>query len=134
MGELLRIGRVAAEAGVNVQTLRFYERKGIVPPPERTDGGYRLYPEDTISLVRFVKRAQTLGFTLSEIQELLELRDNPHRSCRRVKEVAEAKLDEVEEKLADLRRLKKALRGLAQSCDSDAGRLTCPILEALDAD
>lgn len=132
MMSLLRIGAVASAAGVNVQTLRFYERKGLIREPERTDGGYRLYPEETIRLVQFIKRAQALGFTLTEIGELLQLRDNPRRSCARVLEVAKSKMEEVDEKLRDLRRLKKALSDLTRSCAAEEGRLTCPILEALD--
>ncbi len=132
MTQLLRIGEVAKAADVSVQAMRFYERKGLVKTPARTAGGYRLYPPETVPLIRFIKRGQVLGFTLAEIEELLLLRDNPRRSCTRVQKVAEQKLKEIEDKLRDLRRLKDALSELTQSCSDEQGRLTCPILEALD--
>ena len=132
MVQPLRIGEVAREAGVNVQTLRYYERRGILPEPDRTAAGYRTYDPEAVRIVRFVKRAQDLGFTLQEIEDLLALRQNRRANCGRVKSLAEAKLGQVEENLVDLRRLKRALSGLVESCETKRASLDCPILEALE--
>lgn len=128
----MRIGAVAEEADVNVQTLRYYERRGILPEPQRLKSGYRNYGEDTVQMVRFIKRAQDLGFSLNEIEELLALRQNRRRSCGEVRGIAKAKLDDVDEKMHALRRLKKALATLVDRCDESGAALDCPILEALD--
>jgi Hg(II)-responsive transcriptional regulator len=128
---MMRIGKVAAEAGVNVQTLRYYERRGLVPEPERGSSGYRAYDPDTVRLVRFIKRAQELGFTLREIEDLIELRHRPRRGAD-VRAVAAAKVEDIERRIRQLKAMGKALGGLVAACDCEGGSLTCPIIEALD--
>lgn len=130
--ERLTIGDVASRAGVNIQTLRYYERRRLLPEPPRLPSGYRQYPADTVRLVRFMKRAQALGFTLREVQELLRLREARARSRPAVRAVAEAKLKTIDEKIRRLRAMRKALDGLLTACAGDGARSECPILEALD--
>lgn len=128
----LRSGEVAAAAGVNVETLRYYERRGILPEPPRRASGYREYPAGTVQIIHFVKRAQELGFTLEVIAELLALRNSDTRTCGEVRELAEHKIDEIDQKLRQLRAMKSALGKLVASCDADASARECPILEAFD--
>lgn len=128
---MMRIGKVAAEAGVNVQTLRYYERRGLLPEPERGTSGYRAYDPDTVRLVRFIKRAQELGFTLREIEDLLELRQSPRRGAD-VRALAAAKVSDIEHRIRQLRAMRSALWGLVEACDCERGAPTCPIIEALD--
>jgi MerR family transcriptional regulator, mercuric resistance operon regulatory protein len=129
----LRIGEVAARAGVNVQTLRYYERRGLLAEPERTRSGYRLYPEETVQLVRFIKRAQELGFSLNEIEQLLQLRDDRVSSCEEVQALAEAKIETVVDKISQLSALKGALEVLVRSCERGDASRECPILEAIES-
>jgi MerR family transcriptional regulator, copper efflux regulator len=129
----MRIGVVAAQANVNEQTLRFYERAGLLRRPARAKNGYRDYPPDTVALVRFIKRAQELGFSLADAGALGELRRAPGRNRLKVRELAQAKLRDVEQKIADLTAIQNALQQLVSSCCSDDGP-GCPILEALAAD
>lgn len=129
--EVLKTGEVAARAGVNVQTLRYYERRGLLKEPERRWSGYREYPPDTVQLIRFIKRAQELGFTLTEIEDLLRLRGDQRASCSEVRAAAEAKIEDIEKKIRALRAMKAALGVLVRSCTSDGSIRECPILEAL---
>ncbi len=128
----LRIGAVAQGAGVNVQTLRYYERRGLLKPTERTPSGYREYPSEAVRLVRFVKRAQDLGFTLKEVGELVSLRSAAGRKRSEVRALAEAKMRDIERKVAQLEAMRGALSTLVESCACRDGRPVCPILEALD--
>ncbi len=128
---MMRIGEAAAQAGVNIQTLRYYERRGLLPEPERRSSGYRAYDPDTVGLVRFIKRAQELGFTLREIEDLIELRQGPRRGAD-VRAVAAAKVEDIERRIRQLKAMRKALGGLVSACDCEGGSLTCPIIEALD--
>ncbi len=130
----LRTGQVAKAAGVNAETLRYYERRGILARPARQKSGYRQYPEDTVRIVRFIKRAQQLGFTLNEIEELLVLRADDSRSCDEVRATALIKLSEIEAKISQLGAMKEALTTLVASCLDGASSRECPILEALDTD
>ena len=132
MSETLRTGEVAAKAGVNVQTLRYYERRGLLQEPQRRSSGYREYPPDAVQLIRFIKRAQELGFTLVEIEELLRLRSDQEAACSEVKSTAEAKIDDIEQKIRHLRAMKCALEVLVASCASEGSTRHCPILETLD--
>jgi len=126
----LTTGALARAAGVHVETLRYYERRGLLPEPPRRPSGYREYPEAAVGLVRFIRRAQGLGFTLAEIEELLGLRDLA--DCTAVRRLAEAKLADIEKKLRDLKRLRRVLRGLTAQC-ADEGRVGhCPIVESLE--
>lgn len=129
--KFLRTGQVAAAAGVNVETLRYYERRGILREPPRRRSGYREYPAKTVGIVRFVKQAQGLGFTLEEIEELLALRDDDSRTCGEVRATASAKIGEIDLKIRRLRAMKRALTTLVDSCVDDASTRECPILEAL---
>lgn len=130
--ETLRTGEVAAQAGVNVQTLRYYERRGLLKEPERRPSGYREYPADAVRLIRFIKRAQELGFTLTEIEDLLRLRDDQDRACAEVRSAAEAKIEDIEQKIRHLRAMKRALGVLVATCATEGSPRHCPILEALD--
>lgn len=131
-GRLLRIGEVAGRAGVNVQTLRYYERRGLLRTPARTASGYREYPTETVSLVRFVKRAQALGFTLEEIQELASLRDARARKRSEVRALADAKVRDIDKRVSLLLGMRHALTSLIESCACRNGQPTCPILDTLD--
>lgn len=132
MGEKgARIGAVAAQAGVNVQTLRYYERRGLLPPPARTASGYRHYSPDTAQIVRFIKRAQDLGFTLTEIQELLRLRTASASKRERVLKLATAKIATIDEKILRLRAVRGSLAKLVESCACRDSALKCSILESL---
>ncbi len=127
----MRIGEVAEQAGVNIQTLRYYERRGLLPEPRRGDAGYRKYEPDTVRLVRFIKRAKELGFTLREIEDLVDLRQSPRRGAE-VRVVAAAKVDDIEHHIRQLKAMRKALSGLVAACDCEGGAPSCPIIEALD--
>jgi Hg(II)-responsive transcriptional regulator len=127
----MRIGEVAAGAGVNVQTLRYYERRGLLPEPRRRGSGYRAYDAETVRLVRFIKRAQELGFALREVADLIELKQSPRRGVE-VRALAAAKVEDIERRIAHLRAMRQALAGLVQACACEEGAPTCPIIEALD--
>lgn len=129
----MRTGELAARAGVNIQTVRFYERRGILPKPTRTASGYRVYSAEAVRMIRFVKRAQTLGFTLDEVEDLLRLRNNRRSSCAQVKVAGQTKMDDVEAKIAGLQAMKRALAVLLASCERNDRDRACPILEALEA-
>ena len=128
----LRIGEVARRAGVGIDALRFYEREGLIPQPARDpSSGYRTYVPDTVRTVRFIREAQGLGFTLKEIAELLKLRNDTDASCSDVRAAANAKLEDVEQRIKKLRAVRSALRKLVDTCRSDGTTRACPILEAL---
>jgi MerR family transcriptional regulator, copper efflux regulator len=128
----LRIGEVARRAGVNLQTIHYYERRGLLPVPPRTGSNYRAYSEDAVLRVRFIKRAQELGFTLKEIEELLSLRVVPEACCANVRTRAEAKVRDIDEKVRALLAMRKILSGLIAECPSDAPVAQCPILMAFE--
>ena len=130
--ETLRIGEVAAQAEVNIQTLRYYERRGLLKEPERRPSGYRTYPPEAVRVVRFIKKSQDLGFTLREVEELLRLRENRSRSRAKVQAIALAKIRDIDEKTHRLRAIRKALNVLVDSCSCRGERMECPILEALE--
>ena len=126
------IGQLAKYAGVHVETVRYYERRGLIPEPPRRWSGYRQYSRDDITRLRFIKRAQELGFSLQEISALLALRVDPATSCSDVKKRAEVKIADVETKIQTLERMKKALKKLVASCSGRGPTSACPILEALE--
>ena len=128
----LSIGQVANAAGVNVQTLRYYERVGLVPPPKRSRAGYRLYTDETVRMVTFVKRAQELGFTLKEIKELLKFRTAGLQKREAVRSAAEAKVADIDARIEDLTAIRAALASLLKSCSCQGTKPACPILEALE--
>src|SRR5262245_2271788 len=127
----LTIGQVARQAGVGVETVRFYEREGLLQEPSRRESGYRQYPEGIVARLRFIRRAKELGFSLKDIKELLALRVDPTTTCREVKAQAEAKITDIEGKIASLLRMKKALVRLTATCRGQGPTSECPILEAL---
>src|SRR6266404_311944 len=114
--ERLTIGKVAKEAGVNLETIRYYENEGVLPKPPRTHSGYRIFSEDAVKRLRFIKHAQDLGFSLKEIKELLALRVKPGSSCVDVRQKAEAKIVDVEAKIRNLEAIKTALQSLTATC------------------
>ena len=121
----LRTGQVAERAGVNIQTLRYYERRGLIAEPARSNGGHRTYPADTVTLIGVIKAAQRLGFTLDEIVDLLETGRNGHRAAD-LRQRAVDKLAEIERKLADLAAIREALAAVVGAeCDS-LTNCTCP--------
>lgn len=132
--EGLKVGEVARQAGVNFQTIRYYERQGLLPKPARTASNYRLYPGDAVRRVRFVKRAQELGFTLKEIKELLSLRATPVGRCADVRRQASAKLQDIDERVGTLQAMRTALTKLVAQCSGKGPVSDCPILEALDSE
>ena len=125
----LTIGGFAQAAGVNVETIRFYQRKGLLPEPHKPLGSIRRYCATDVERVRFVKSAQRLGFSLDEIAELLRLEDGAH--CKEASTLAEHKLKDVREKLADLTRMETALFELVRSCRATKGNVSCPLISAL---
>ncbi len=122
------IGTVARKAGVNVETVRYYQRIGLLAEPARPPGGVRRYAEATVARLRFIRRAQQLGFSLDEIRNLLVLNDSVH--CREARSLAALKLAAVDSRIADLRALRKRLRELVAACDAGATS-ACPILDTL---
>lgn len=124
------IGKAARAANLSIDTVRFYERSGLLRPPPRTAGGYRLYRQDDIDRLRFIHRAKALGFTLEEIAELLRLNDGTGRR-RDVKAVAAQRLAELDRKLAELTRIRHTLAHLVHACDAEGPLTGCPIIAAL---
>lgn len=128
----MRIGELAAKAGVGQQTVRYYERRSLIEKPKRNASGYRVYSEEAVVLVRFIRRAQDLGFTLHEIQELLRLRNDRNTTCLEVRASASAKIAEIEGKIVHLQAIKRALEMLVKSCTRGGATRKCPILEAIE--
>ncbi len=128
----LTIGEVARRAGVGVETVRFYERQGLLAEPARKASGYRQYTEDVVARLCFIRRAKELGFSLKEIAELFALRLDPATTCADVKRQAEAKLADIEAKIRDLQRMETTLRNLTASCRGRGAASGCSILESLD--
>ena len=129
--ESLTIGQLAQRAGVGVETVRFYEREGLISEPPRRPSGYRDYPLETVARIVFIRRAKDLGFTLKEINELLELRVRPRRNCGQVKQSADAKIADIDGKIASLRRMRRALKDLTKACEERTPTTECPILASL---
>lgn len=128
----LTIGRVARSAGLAIDTVRYYEREGLLEKPARTASGYRHYTTDAVARLRFILQAKDLGFSLSEIKELLALRVAPGSSCADVRARAEHKIAEVDRRIASLERMRGALVKLASACSGKGPVAQCPILEALE--
>ncbi|MGH3425972.1 MAG: MerR family transcriptional regulator [Terriglobales bacterium] len=127
----MRSSEVAIEAGVNVQTLRYYERRGLLDKPPRSAAGYRTYPYDAVDVVRFVKRAQELGFTLTEIRELLHLADGGPEGCDPARGLAEVRIVELDRKISGLQQMRDSLAELVATCDLPRADRRCPLLHAL---
>ncbi len=130
----MTIGRLARKAGVGVETIRFYERKGLIEQPRRPrDGGYRVYPEETAHRIRFIRQAQELGFSLREVQDLLSLHADPESDSAVVRERAATKLAEVKRKITELERIRAALEDLIAACPGRGALRSCSIMETLRA-
>jgi MerR family mercuric resistance operon transcriptional regulator len=127
-------GELAKRCEVNFETVRYYEQEGLIPKPSRSASNYRLYREDTVQRIRFIKRAQELGFTLKEIKELLSLRARPRAKCADVLERAEARIQNIDEKIRTLKAMRRALSKLMSECTGRGGVSECPILDALEDD
>jgi MerR family mercuric resistance operon transcriptional regulator len=130
--ERLTISRLAQLGGVNLETIRYYERQGLLPAPPRTAAGYRVFPRDAARRLRFIKRSQELGFSLSEISELLALRMKPGAKQTDMRMRAEAKITDIEQKIRTLQAMKKTLGQLTERCEGCGPLAACPILESLD--
>jgi Hg(II)-responsive transcriptional regulator len=130
----LKIGQVATAAAVNIQTIRYYERRGLVPTPRRTPAGYRQYADDAVMRLRFIKHAQDLGFSLREIQDLLGLRVRRGAACDLVERKTRQKISVVQQRIRDLRRMQRTLERLAAACTARRPTDDCPILEVLEDD
>jgi MerR family mercuric resistance operon transcriptional regulator len=125
------IGKVARHSGVGVETIRFYEREGLIVQPSRPEFGFRQYPPDTVQRVRFIQRSKALGFSLGETKELLSLRVDQVTTCTEVRKRAEAKIGDIEKKIETLLGMKRALVKLTAACRKREPTEDCPILEAL---
>lgn len=129
--ELLTIGELARSAGVHVETIRFYQRRGLLAEPDRPPGGIRRYGEVDAARIRFIKSAQALGFSLDEVMTLLTLEDGTR--CSEASKIAQQKLSEVRSKLADLRHMEKTLSKLVGECEKGRGQVCCPLISSLQA-
>ena len=132
MASALTIGKLAKAVGVNIQTVRYYERRRLLSPMARRPSGYRLYGDDALTRLHFIKNAQALGFTLHEITELLNLRVSTVSHCGDVQRKAQAKLVQVQAKVKDLHALARALQGLIRTCRAGQPTDRCPILKNLE--
>ena len=130
----LKIGEVAERGGVNLQTIRYYEREKLLPEPPRLASGYRVYPDHTVRRVRFIKRAQEIGFTLAEIRGLLAIRIDTDRDSSEVRTLAQAKITDIEKKIQTLQRMKEVLGRITERCSGCGPASECPILESIDSD
>ena len=134
MPESYTIGALARQVGVTVETIRYYQRRGLIGEPRRPPGGIRRYGETHAERLRFIRQAQALGFNLEEVKELLALEDGQHcRGCREAERLGAIKLAAVRERLGQLRRVERALAALVGQCHSNAGRVRCPLMAALGA-
>lgn len=130
----MTIGKAARDAGVGVETIRFYERKGLIDRPRKPpSAGFRVYPQETIRRIRFIRKAQAIGFSLREINELLSLRADPAADCSNVREQASAKLEEVNRKITQLAGIRDALQDLIAACPGRGALRVCSIMETLAA-
>jgi len=127
--EQMTIGGLARAVGVNVETIRFYQRRGLLPEPKRQRGSVRRYTAADVARVRFIKSAQRLGFSLDEVADLLRLEDGTH--CDEARALAESKLAVVRARLADLQRIEGALADLVQRCGQAGGQVRCPLIDSL---
>lgn len=128
---MYRISELADQCGVNKETIRYYERRQLLPPPLRTKTGYRMYSEDAVRRVKFIKRLQELGFSLTEIHKLLGIVDQDTERCQNMYEFVSKKVDEVQRQIEDLKRMKCVLQELKKRCPDEKALYECPIIESL---
>jgi MerR family mercuric resistance operon transcriptional regulator len=126
----IAIGALSKHTGTNIETIRYYERVALLPAPARSSGGYRLYGNDHLKRLNFIRRARTLGFSIGEVRTLLRLADERKRPCAEVRGVAESHLKDVRAKIADLRRMERVLKATVTRC-AEGRRSDCPVIEAL---
>jgi MerR family copper efflux transcriptional regulator len=127
----MKIGELASLSGLSVDTIRFYEKQGLIPSPRRTDANYRMYDADTPRRLIFIRKARDLGFTLQEIGQLLALSEDTHAGASDVKERAEAKLGELDRKISEMKAMRRSLERLVSACSGHGPSYECPILAAL---
>lgn len=130
----LSIGQVAKKSGVSVQTIRYYERFGLIPQVSRRRSGYRQYPADVVTRIKFIKQAQKAGFLLREIDELLSLKVQPGITCQAIKNRTQKKIDELDDKIRQAKRIRQSLVTLAESCSGSGPTSECPILSAFEVE
>lgn len=127
----MRTGQLAKQAGVNLQTVRYYERRGLIEEPPRRESGYRDYGQDSVQALRFIKRAQQLGFTLKEVEQLLHLASGGPDACEAARVVANHRIADLEERIADLQAMRDALARLSETCACPHDERECPLLQSL---
>lgn len=127
----LRIGKLAEKCNVNKETIRYYERIGLIPKPYRTDSGYRMYSKQVVDRLNFIKRMQELGFTLNEIDKLLGVVDRDEAKCRDTYNFTIDKIEDIQQKIRDLKRIEQMLITLKESCPDNKDIYNCPIIETL---
>lgn len=132
LGTSLKIGEVARRGGVNLQTIRYYEREGLLPEPPRLASGYRMFPAEAVHRLLFIKRAQELGFSLAEIRELLSIRIDAGKDCVDVRRLAREKLLDISAKIQSLQRMQQVLLSLTQMCPGTGPPSQCPILASME--
>lgn len=130
----LKIGELARRSGLSVETLRYYERRGLIPPPERLPSGYRVYPPAILQRLAFIRRCKALGFTLEETLDLLQLQQHPELESAAVKQRVEQRIVDIRSKVRDLQQILAALEGLSALCDGEGSAADCPILAFLEQD
>ncbi|MFZ0216872.1 MAG: MerR family DNA-binding protein [Candidatus Dormiibacterota bacterium] len=128
----MKSGEVATASGVKVETLRYYERRGLLPEPPRRESGYRTYDEGAVRIVRFVKRAQKLGFSLDEVESLLELAGGGPDSCEAAVRLADRRIAELDHRIADLNAMRNSLHRLLDTCAKPRGERECPLLQSIE--
>jgi Hg(II)-responsive transcriptional regulator len=128
----MTIGQLAKQAGINNETVRYYEQRGLIPKPVKNASGYRQYSARDLARLKFIRRSQALGFTLREIGDLLSLQRSAETTCKQVRHIADAKIADIEQRIGELGRMKDALARLADTCTSSTVGNECPILDALD--
>lgn len=124
--------QVADKTGVSIEAVLFYEKEGLILEPPRNEAGYRQYPDAAVSRILFIKRAQHLGFSLPEIRELLSIRRDPHTTAADIRQRADSKIQQIEEKIQALNAMKQTLQKLAETCHGFGSAAECPILDALE--
>jgi len=127
----MKIGQLSAQAGVSIDTIRYYEQRGLLPPAARTSSGYRQYTTDDVARLKFIIQAKALGFTLEEISQLMSLRHNG-RACAEIRAVAEIKAAEIDERIRQLQLIRRTLLSLAEQCEQSSDDDPCPILKSLE--
>lgn len=130
----LTIGQLAKESKLHVETIRYYERRGLIPKPPRTVSNYRMYSSENLLRVKFIKHAQGLGFSLKEIKELLALRATPRAKCADVQKYTTRKIEDIKERIHSLTRMRRSLEQLLRECSGNLPVTVCPILESLESE